>query len=38
MIKGLVYQEEVIILNVYVPNNGSSKYMTLETDRSATKK
>lgn len=27
MNKGTVYQEEIIILNVYNPNNRNSKYM-----------
>lgn len=30
------YQEDIIILNVYVPNDRFSKYMTLQTGRTAT--
>lgn len=35
MTKGSVYQEDIIILNVYAPNNRSLKYMILEIDRTA---
>lgn len=27
MIKGSILQEDITVLNVYVPNNGASKYV-----------
>lgn len=37
MIKGSVYQEDIIILNVYSPNNRLSEYITIQMDGTATK-